>query len=365
MLRIAILNNYLNTFGGGERATFALASALARQGHRVDVFTIEEKVPTHERIQSFFGPGLDGFGIVSVAGAGPDRATRHAALRERLAAYTVFVNHSAASDFPNPCPLGVYSVMFPFQAPGPWLSTYQHFLCNSKFTEMYTRRRWGMGLNTTVIYPAADIGSAAPGNPDRAREILAIGRFNWRGHTKNQDALVDAFAAVAPRLPVGWTLVLLGKLNAERITLERFAELERRCRKQTLPVRFMLDASDDEKQAALARAAMLWHGTGIGYREPEDAARMEHFGIAIVEAMAFGAVPLCYHLGGPREIVDHGETGFLFRSLEELGDLTAALANDPERLREMSALARGRAKRFDRDAFERAVRELFDSVVAS
>lgn len=364
MLPVAILNNHLKVFGGGERATYALANVLATLGHRVDVLTLEQQVPSAREIEAFFGPGHDGFRVVGLGQEGAaDGEEGDRALVEHLSRYAVFVNHSAGSTVPNPCPLGVYSVMFPFQAPGPWLATYGHLVCNSRYTERHTRRRWGMSLPTTVVYPAADLrGVPAETQADR-RGILAVGRFNWRGHTKNQDHLVEAFVAIATALPDAWELVLLGKVNPDRHTLEQLAALQWRCRR--LPVRFVLNATEAEKQAELGRAAILWHGTGLGCDETEHAERMEHFGIAIVEAMAAGAVPLCYHVGGPREIVDHGETGFLYRDADELGRLTVALASQPRLLRNMSALARVRARRFDRAAFDGAVAAFFSSIIAT
>jgi len=268
MPRAAILNNFLSTFGGGEKNTYAVANTLSRLGYEVDVLTFEERVPQRDEVVSFFGPGHDGFRILSLAEPGLAPADRDERLTRFLRPHTLFLNQCAGSSFANPCPLGVYLVMFPFQDAGPWTATYHHFVCNSRFTEFYVQQRWGRDLATDVIYPPVDEPAADPDAP-RAKEILAIGRFVWEGHTKNQDLLVRAFDEALDRLPEGWSLTLLGKVHADAATRSRVEELRRACRR--LPVRFELNASNEQKRAALGRAAVFWHGTGLGRAEPDEA----------------------------------------------------------------------------------------------
>jgi len=348
MIRIAVLNEYLDTFGGGERSTYALASTLARLGHAVDVLTTREP-PSAEDIASFYGPGHDGFGLRAVAATD---------LPDALGEYSVLVNHSAGSSLPNPCPLGIYAVMFPFQPGGPWVSTYHHFLCNSRYTERHTRRRWGQALATRVLYPAV------PAPPEVAThklaEIVAVGRFNSGGHRKSQGFLVEAFERFASGAP-GWSLTLVGKVNADRATLEELAALLERC--DALPVRLLLDATDEERRDAVARASIFWHATGCE-APPGVPERMEHFGIAIAEAMAAGAVPVCFDAGGPREIVDHGENGFLFLDANELCARTGDLVEDPALRARMGERARERARRYGREAFDAGVARLFGAVIS-
>jgi len=90
---------------------------------------------------------------------------------------------------------------------------------------------------------------------------------------------------------------------------------------------------------------------------------MEHFGIAIVEAMRAGVVPLCYHLGGPREIVEHAKSGFLYRDVEELKTYTLALVARPDIQESMRTSAVQRAARFTRAEFDRALGGFLRSVV--
>jgi glycosyltransferase involved in cell wall biosynthesis len=359
MMKVAIYNSYLSTFGGGEKSTYVTAAVFASLGFEVDVLTFEQRIPALEEIEAFFGPGHGGFRVRSLfqppSGISPDQH-----LPSQLSGYTVFVNHCAGSSAINPCPLGIYCVMFPFQPGGDWLQSYDHFLCNSRFTEFYTRRRW-VDRSTHVLHPCADGEHEHPAS-ERRKEILAIGRFNWGGHTKNQDILVDAFESILGDLPSDWRLVLLGKLNDhDEVSARKFEELQRRCR--NLPVAFEVNVSAQRKREVLAGASIYWHGTGLGCREPHEAERMEHFGIAVVEALQAGVVPLCYSHGGPTEIIEHGRSGFLFDDTNELAGYTLALVGDERLQAKMRQAGRQRAANFGREAHERQLKEFIRNVV--
>ena len=362
MVKVAILNNCLETLGGGERACCALAQCLANLGFSVDLITFEQMPPNRQQLEEAFGPGHSGYSILRLE-AGPS-GDQDAVLTRFLRGYTLFINHTAGSSVRNPCPLGVYMVMFPFQERGDFVDTYHHFVCNSEFTAFYARQRWGRDLNVSVLYPCSEsfgVDISQPG--ERAPEIITIGRFNVHGHNKNQALLVEAFKLALPMMPPGWKLTLMGRVNAGRETAEYVHRLKQECR--SLPVDFQLDASEQAKHEALRRASLYWSGTGIEMQEPRDAARLEHFGISIVEGMAAGCVPLCYSRGGPREIVEPGVSGFLYNDIDELATLSCLLALNAGLRQKMQRAAWHRAQRFTRACFEQGVRDFFRAVVSA
>lgn len=77
------------------------------------------------------------------------------------------------------------------------------------------------------------------------------------------------------------------------------------------------------------------------------------FGNSVIEALASGLPALVSDRGGPREIVEDGESGFVFKSGKE------GLHGIPERLRELDA-DRGRLSRMKEKARERALLFTFD-----
>ena len=99
-------------------------------------------------------------------------------------------------------------------------------------------------------------------------------------------------------------------------------------------------------------AKIFVHAAGFG--DPDDRPELaEHFGIATVEAMAAGCVPIVVNKGGQPEIVQHGTSGFVWNTLDELKGFTRMLMNDPELCARMSRAARQRAQRFSQAAFLR------------
>jgi len=77
--------------------------------------------------------------------------------------------------------------------------------------------------------------------------------------------------------------------------------------------------------------------------------------------MAYGCVPIVPALGGQLEIVDDGRNGRLWRSVDELVEITADLIADPAAVARMREQAMADAGRFSRERFRERVRaELLD-----
>ena len=95
--------------------------------------------------------------------------------------------------------------------------------------------------------------------------------------------------------------------------------------------------------------------------------RSEAFGMAMLEAMSQGAIPVIYDIeSGPSEIVEHGINGFKVR-LEDAAGIAAVIARiqrEPEMRRRLSAAAIRRAcADFNGESMGRNVRQLFTEVL--
>jgi glycosyltransferase involved in cell wall biosynthesis len=97
-------------------------------------------------------------------------------------------------------------------------------------------------------------------------------------------------------------------------------------------------------------------------------ARMEGFGIAIVEAMAAGKAVVATRVGGIPEVVDHGRTGLLVAP-DHPGELSAAilsLLRDERRRNDMGEQAVQVAReRFDLKSSIAAIERLYQHVLAA
>jgi len=103
----------------------------------------------------------------------------------------------------------------------------------------------------------------------------------------------------------------------------------------------------------LQRSRIFWHGMGLNEDLEANPGRAEHFGIATVEAMAAGCVPVVINNGGQTGIVTHDQNGFKWNTLEELKRYTQLLTDDAALWGRMSEAARARAQDFRRDRFIR------------
>lgn len=218
----------------------------------------------------------------------------------------------------------------------------------SDFCRGHIEQRWG-ATNVQILPPPVQQYPYDPSAKDRS--IVSVGRFISTGHAKRQDVLLEAWALLADRLP-GWRLHLIGGGSSHdpyvaRI-MKRAADLQR--------VTVSLDMRPDDLATAYARADIVWHAAGFE-RPPDAPEQAEHFGIAPIEAMSAGAVPVVHDDGGPAEVVRSG-TGIVWRSLEDLIEATAGLARDDDRRRAMQAEASVAARRFTRAGFDRRLEEL-------
>ena len=223
------------------------------------------------------------------------------------------------------------------------METYQIKMTNSRFTQEWTKRRWG--IDATIVYPPVDTDFRAA---RKTNLILSVGRFSTTGHAKNQREMVGAFARLCGAGLRGWEYVCAGGLGDSPDDRAYFASVRREG--EDCPALVLANVERARLIELQEQAKIFWHGAGYGVGEDQPEL-MEHFGIATVEAMAAGCVPVVPNRGGQPEIVEHGVNGFLWDSLDELADYTSHLASDDDLREGMAEAARSRARAFSRESF--------------
>jgi glycosyltransferase involved in cell wall biosynthesis len=172
-----------------------------------------------------------------------------------------------------------------------------------------------------------------------------VGRFFAGQHNKRHLAMIAAFRRLVDGGLHGWELRLVGGLTPGP---EHTRYLEQvRAAAQGYPIHIEVGLPFAELVERYRAAAIYWHAAGYGEDEERRPITAEHFGITTVEAMAAGCVPVVIAHGGQIELVTHGATGYLWRTLDELCAHTQSLIGDPARRAQMAAAAQASAGRFD------------------
>ncbi len=377
-LRVGVYNLYWSTYGGGEQVAGAFAQAL---GSEHDVTLLGPEPVDTSATTARLG--------VDLTGCSYQRVVDDEAASAASAAFDVFVNCTYLSTAHNRAPLGLYYVHFP-QPPvsvcrravqrlarvaadglgmihvdrldrvrrgfdrraarSDWTHTYTTFLANSAFTADWVTRLWKVPAE--VLHPPVR-PEVAPG--EKAHLIASVGRFfdPMYGHCKKQLDLVAAFPLIEQQGANDWRLVLIG--GADAASREYALAVRRAAVGHAVEVHF--NAPRALVRDTLAAASIFWHAGGYGEDPETHPDRFEHFGIAVVEAMAAGAVPVVFGAAGPAEIVHHGVDGYHWHNIDELVALTRELIDDPAHRQRLAAQAQARARDFTYEVFAERVRD--------
>jgi glycosyltransferase involved in cell wall biosynthesis len=235
------------------------------------------------------------------------------------------------------------------------LGSYDLLVSNSVFTQGWVRRLWE--TETGVLYPPVQLRTPAP----KTSTIVSVGRFfaNDRGHSKKQIEMIAAFQRLhRSGRADGWELHLIGGCSRE----DREYGLAARRAAVDGPVFIHFNATGTIVNELLGSASIYWHAAGLDEDPIAHPGRLEHFGIAIVEAMSAGAVPLVLNAGGPAEIVRDRIDGLHFSSSESLICHTASLISDAAWRTALSEAAIARSSEFGFDRFVVHLDALVDSL---
>ena len=388
MSRIAVYNLYWGTYGGAEQVSGAIAEHL-RIGHDVTLLG-PEPVDAAEAMDRL-GVDVSGCGFVEVKN---DREASEAS-----ADFDVLVNGTYRSQAVCRAETGIYYVHFPQPLPTArqkrservsrvahslivgvddseanpskvarikrgfgrritdqsWLSSYSQFLANSAYTAKWTQEIWN--VTSRVVFPPVRPVVAADWSRKTAT-ISSIGRFfdPVHGHCKKQLDLLEGFTRMhdlgrTKDAGSQWGLTFVGGADAAN----RNYTLDVKKAARGYPVAVCINQPRSLVEDVLAQSSIYWHGSGFGEDESTHPERFEHFGIAVVEAMAAGAVPVVFGSAGPAEIVRHGVDGFHWRTLDELARHTYTLMTDGDRRQAMAKAAVARASEFSLDRFRLAL----------
>lgn len=345
--RIGIFNEYWKSMGGGELRALHIALAMRAHG---DVYLISRTPVDIIEICKYFNLPHAGLKLSVV----PDFSDQD------TSDIDIFINTAFSSTIHSRAQKSIFIVSFPHtHGHISEMLSYDILLANSIFTRNWCNNYWPKA-NTKLLYPAVNVAPTPPDLGKKERIILSIGRFFPSGHSKRQVEMVEAFRKLVQMGHTNWRLVLIGGCNhAKSQDQEYFNQVKQAA--AGLPIDIIVDAPSDVVQSHLQMASIYWHATGVGLKDYTPI-NFEHFGMAIVEAMSHGAVPIIHNRGGAPEIVVDGQSGYHFDTLSSLTTRTDQLISlqqsNLSAFHQLSNSAHQRSLAFSLGAHDRTLHQL-------
>jgi glycosyltransferase involved in cell wall biosynthesis len=169
------------------------------------------------------------------------------------------------------------------------------------------------------------------------------------GHSKKQLDMLAAFEQLDDDCLSGWQYVCAGGVSNSPQDQEYFSKAQ--LVGQNARTRVLANIERGYLKRLYEEEKIFWHAAGYDEDEYLHPELTEHFGMATVEAMAAGCVPIVINKGGQTEVVQHGVNGFLWNTLEELKEYTRLIARDESLRSRMSDAAKARSRHFSREEY--------------
>ena len=364
-MKVAVVHHSLNSCGGGERLCLSVIEALQARGHEVVLATTERtdwdlvERAFHKRVQpdeevSLLPIKLGAFGIYQ------RQWTSLWAYRLRKRCQLVINTHGDV--LPVPCDVTyMHYPVFALLEEKPevyvkyrsslfwrfYFAPYQLtqarllrrylrcslILTNSTYSLEAIKRQ--TGRNAIIVYPPVDLKAfEMPVSRPREDVVVTCARLT----PEKRLHLVPIIASKCP----GAKFYIIGSTSkASRDVLKAIKENMAKYGADNVEV--IPDAPLNEVLAIYRKAKVYLH-TMAG----------EHFGIAVVEAMAAGLVPVVHASGGPwLDIVERERYGLGYRTCAEAARHINRLLDDNELFRSLSDRAQRRARDFSEEKFKR------------
>lgn len=390
MKSILILNPYLSTLGGGEKAMGYFCRSLEEYFHYdvkidilvfntygVDVFAddyIEIKDLNRQfaiRLKRTQIRKLD----LPISKSRKETIRNKRVVEKISRGYDLFVNFMFLSKHAGYAKKNIYHCFFPPQRYARelrgsgrvlgilydlmFLLKYDLYISNSQYTNHWLAEFWKLHRRCRVIYPPVFSEKEMEGRYKESKKknlILSVGRFFVGTHSKKQLDMVRIFLEHVGEL-ADYEYHLVGSVS-ERETDRSYLEQVKALAGKSEKVHIHVNCKYEKLMELYQQAKIFWHATGYGIDENKEPEKMEHFGITTVEAMSFGAVPVVINKGGQKETVEEGVSGFRWETQEECVDKTCRLIHDERLRKSMAQESVKRAANYSVEEFDRQNKEV-------
>lgn len=204
---------------------------------------------------------------------------------------------------------------------------------HSYYISKWIKKYWG--INAEVLYPPVEMlfEKYKLSEFPKEKRICSVGRFFTLGHGKKQEIMIQVFKMLFDSGIKDFELHLAGGLGTEPSSIEYMKLLKTLA--MGYPIYFHVNSSRDEIEKLYLSSSIYWHAAGFGENKAKDPINFEHFGIAPVEAISAGCIPVLFDGGGLPEIIDVlklNKSDFLFSTKKELFQKTKKIILEKIRL---------------------------------
>lgn len=358
-MKIAIYSPYLDTFGGGEKYMLTMAEVLSKDSS-VDLLFDNHLYSKgadnlKEALAKRFNIDLSKVNTLHApVGKGSNLIKRFFFFKK----YDVLIYLTDGSIFYPTAKKNILHIQSPLigQPAKSLLGScklkgWDLIIYNSNFTKQNCDKFWP--IKSVIIYPPVNTDKIKP--LKKKNYILSVGRFFGYLKDKKHEIMIKAFKDLYLSKKIkDWSLHLAGSASeGDKQYLKVLKEISR-----SLPVNFYPNLNYQKLVSLYGQSSIYWHAAGFGEKDPE---KMEHFGITTVEAMAGGCVPVAIGKGGQVEILNNGESGYLWDTLDQLKEYSLKLIHSKKLWNNMSHEAQLRADKFNKNIFAERILEIINN----
>jgi len=322
-------------YGGTERVIYHLTEELVRRGHDVTLFASGDSI-TSGKLVSVYPRALREARLRDIYGLNIWTLFNFGEAYARQDEFDIIHDHCGHISLPV---ANVSNTPVVMTMHGPFTPENRHIFRKLNKPHLVTisnAQATVPGLNYAGnVYNGLDMEDY-PFSPTHDGYLLFVGRFSFEKGVHNAIEL-----AINLNLP----LIIAAKLDdVDKPYFHSYVEpfLSEK-------IRWIGEVNEAERNKLMSKAMAFIHA--ITWPEP--------FGLTIIEAMACGCPVIAYRKGSIPELIDHGKTGFVVNSMEEMIDAVFMLDTiDRKECREYS-LENFNAKRMA-DGYE----EIYEKVLA-
>lgn len=248
---------------------------------------------------------------------------------------------------------------------GSYLENYGNIIVNSEFTRdhyvkytsenTFTSQEQYIQNNLKILYPPCIKKINEMRYVKNENSFLMIGRiFNYSknmANNKNFDVALKIFSEIEKKYN-NFSITIIGSVKSQ----EMFTKLKRF---QNKNIHILPDLSEKDKIEVMKKSKYFINLVGLD-RSKDDAYAYEHFGIAIIEAINYGCIPISVDFGYPAYYIENLYNGYLIKNKDELYQTLEGIIQNKYDLEYQTDFYRNLLSKFTYESYEKKMTKLLN-----